>query len=39
MTSTTIVQPADRTLRDALRLAVTFAAVKLLLQFALTLWT
>ena len=39
MTQTTIVRPVDPTLRDALRLAVIFAAVKLLLQFALTLWT
>ncbi len=36
---TTIVRPADLTLRDALRLAAIFAAAKLLLQFALTLWT
>jgi Dolichyl-phosphate-mannose-protein mannosyltransferase len=39
MTHTTIVQPADLTLRDALRVAAIFAAVKLALQFALTLWT
>jgi hypothetical protein len=39
MTSTTIVRPADPTLRAALRLAAVFAVVKLLLQFALTLWT
>src|SRR5271168_577581 len=39
MTSNTAVRPADSTLRQALRLAVTFAAVKLALQFALTLWT
>ncbi len=39
MTTTTTVRPADTTLRDALRLAVIFAAVKLALQFALTLWT
>jgi hypothetical protein len=39
MTRTTIVRPADLTLRDALRLAAIFAAVKLALQFALTLWT
>ena len=36
---TTIIRPADLTLRDALRLAAIFAAAKLLLQFALTLWT
>src|SRR5258708_4205527 len=39
MTSTTVVRIADSTLRQALRLAVIFAAVKLVLQFALTLWT
>lgn len=39
MTRTTIVQPADLTLRDALRVAAIFAAAKLLLQFALTMWT
>lgn len=39
MTTTTIVRPADPTLRAALRLAAAFAALKLLLQFALTLWT
>src|SRR3981189_2513293 len=39
MTSTIVVRPADSTLRRALRLAVIFAAVKLALQFALTLWT
>jgi hypothetical protein len=39
MTTTTIVRPSDPTLRAALRLALAFAAVKLLLQFALTLWT
>ncbi|MGA8940608.1 MAG: glycosyltransferase family 39 protein [Acidobacteriaceae bacterium] len=39
MTQTTIVRPVDSTLRDALRLAIIFAVVKLLLQFALTLWT
>ncbi len=39
MTFTTMVRPADSTLREALRLAVLFAAVKLALQFALTLWT
>jgi 4-amino-4-deoxy-L-arabinose transferase-like glycosyltransferase len=39
MTSTTVVRPADSTLHQALRLAVIFAAVKLALQFALTLWT
>lgn len=39
MTRTTIVQPADLTLRDALRVAAIFATAKLVLQFALTLWT
>ena len=39
MTSTTIVLPVDRSLRSALRLAAAFALVKLLLQFALTLFT
>ncbi len=39
MTSTPVVRPADPTLRQAVRLAVVFAAVKLALQFALTLWT
>jgi len=39
MTQTTVVRPVDLTLRDALRLAAIFAAAKLLLQFALTLWT
>jgi hypothetical protein len=39
MTRTTTVQPADLILRDALRVAVIFAAVKLALQFAMTLWT
>lgn len=39
MTETTIVRPVDPTLREALRLAAIFAAAKLLLQFALTLWT
>lgn len=39
MTHTTIVRPADPTLRDALRVAAIFAAAKLALQFALTLWT
>jgi hypothetical protein len=39
MTSTTIVRPADPTLREALRLAAIFAALKLLLQFALTIYT
>ncbi len=39
MTSTTAIRPADTTLRDALCLAAVFAAAKLLLQFALTLWT
>jgi len=39
MTTTTIVRPSDPTLRDAVRLAAIFAAVKLALQFALTLLT
>ena len=39
MTSTTVVRIADSTSRQALRLAAIFAAVKLVLQFALTLWT
>jgi len=39
MTSTTLVRPVDPTLRAALRLAAAFAAAKLLLHFALTLWT
>src|ERR1700683_996738 len=38
-TSSTIVRPADPTLRSALKLAVGFAVVRLLFQFALTLWT
>jgi hypothetical protein len=38
-TRTTIVRPADLTLRAALRLAAAFAAAKLLLHFALTLYT
>jgi hypothetical protein len=38
-TSTTLIRPADSTLRAALRLAAGFAVAKLLLQFALTLWT
>jgi len=39
MTTTTTVRPADPALRQALRLAAIFAAVKLLFQFALTLYT
>ena len=39
MTTTTVVRPADPTLRAALQLAAVFAAVKLLLHFALTLYT
>jgi 4-amino-4-deoxy-L-arabinose transferase-like glycosyltransferase len=39
MTATTIVRPADPTLRAALRLAALFAALKLLFTFALTLYT
>jgi hypothetical protein len=37
--TTTIVRPADLTLGEAQRLAAIFAAVKLALQFGLTLWT
>jgi hypothetical protein len=39
MTSPTIVRPVDPALRAALRLALAFAAFKLLLQFALTIYT
>jgi 4-amino-4-deoxy-L-arabinose transferase-like glycosyltransferase len=39
MITTTTIQPAESTLRPALRLAATFAAVKLILTFALTLYT
>jgi hypothetical protein len=39
MPKTTLVTPTDTVLRAALRLAVIFAAVKLLLTFALTIWT
>jgi hypothetical protein len=39
MTATTTVRPPDPGLRAALRLALIFAAVKLLLQFALTIYT
>jgi hypothetical protein len=39
MTTTTVVRPADPTLRAALQLAAVFATVKLLLHFALTLYT
>jgi hypothetical protein len=39
MTATTIVRPPEPTLRAALRLAAIFALVKLLLQFALTIYT
>ncbi|HEY4356125.1 MAG TPA: glycosyltransferase family 39 protein [Acidobacteriaceae bacterium] len=38
-TPSTIVRPADPTLLAALRLAALFALIKLLFQFALTLWT
>jgi hypothetical protein len=38
-TRTTLVRPADLTLRPALRLAAAFAAAKLLVTFALTLYT
>jgi 4-amino-4-deoxy-L-arabinose transferase-like glycosyltransferase len=39
MTTSTLVRPSDPTLHAALRLAAIFAAIKLLLQFTLTLWT
>ncbi|MHB1700301.1 MAG: ArnT family glycosyltransferase [Acidobacteriaceae bacterium] len=39
MTLSTIVRPAGPALRQALRLAAIFAAIKLLFQFALTLYT
>jgi hypothetical protein len=39
MTSSVLSRPADLTLRHALRLAIAFAALKLALQFVLTLWT
>jgi hypothetical protein len=39
MTTTTVVRPVDPALRSALRLAAAFAVVKLLFQFALTLYT
>ncbi len=39
MTATTIIRPADPTLSAALRLALLFAACKLLFHFALTLYT
>jgi hypothetical protein len=39
MTPTTTIRPADLSLRSALRLAAAFAAAKLLLTFALTLYT
>ena len=39
MTTTTVVRPADPTLRPALQLAFVFGAIKLLLHFALTLYT
>jgi len=38
-TPSTTVRPADPTLHAALRLAALFALIKLLFQFALTLWT
>jgi hypothetical protein len=34
-----VVRPSDASLRAALRLALLFAGIKLLMQFALTLWT
>jgi hypothetical protein len=37
--SSTAVRSSDTSLRAALRLALLFAAIKLVLQFALTLWT
>jgi 4-amino-4-deoxy-L-arabinose transferase-like glycosyltransferase len=37
--NSTVVRPSDPSLRAALRLALLFAGIKLLLQFALTLWT
>src|SRR6202044_201901 len=37
--SSTVVRSPDSSLLAALRLALLFAAIKLLLQFALTLWT
>jgi hypothetical protein len=37
--SSTVARPSDSSLRAALRLALLFAGLKLLLQFALTLWT
>ena len=37
--SATAVRSPDFSLRAALRLALLFAAIKLVLQFALTLWT
>ena len=36
---TTIIKPNDPALQDALRLSLLFAAIKLLFQFALTLYT
>ena len=39
MTTITIVRASDPSLRSALRLALIFAAIKLLFQFALTLYT
>ena len=39
MTTTTVVRPADPTLRPALQLAFLFGGLKLLLHFALTLYT
>jgi hypothetical protein len=38
-TPTTIVRPPNETLRSALRLATVFALLRLLLQFALTIYT
>jgi hypothetical protein len=37
-TSTTVVRPVDQTLQSAMRLALAFAAIKLLLHIAANLW-
>jgi 4-amino-4-deoxy-L-arabinose transferase-like glycosyltransferase len=37
--NSTVVSPSNLSLRAALRLALLFAGIKLLVQFALTLWT
>src|SRR6201981_125325 len=36
--TTTLVRPVDQSLRIALRLALTFAAIKLVLHIAMTMW-